>query len=539
MFAPPSQRNGEVILKEVFVRKVKSRSGLWDVKLLVTGFVVAALAVTNVSLVRGQGPAHDDSVLRESQLHSRQDAAKELAMKITEPFIFAAVGDIIVRRPVAQLDDAGFQDLVKVMRAADMTYANMEGPIIDQSDPNYHGPRTGGPKSIIDDLKLMGIRVMTTANNHSYDGGNEGIFMTNRLLDAAGITHAGTGKDLTEARQAQYGITPKGTIGVVGIFAIDTGSLPPSSRENDARVNWPGTNPLHVTPYNIVTTDQMASLHKIRDASYAHRSEVTVPVLPTPPGESPNELFLMGSWFKVGDKTGSLNYKMEQRDIDGIMQSIRFGKQNSDFMIVAVHCHQNSFSYQAYSHDNSTPDFLVDLAHMAIDNGADAFVGTGVHTLRGVEIYKGKPIFYGVSNFFFHDLPTIFITDPSRPRPAKIETGWGAGPVGEERGGGAEFGPDDREVLLTTSRYEGGKLVEVRLYPVDLGIDGTRPISRAGDPTTPSPEQAQRILKLVRDLSKPFGTTISIENNVGVIRVAQTVPQTGAKQSGADRGGAQ
>jgi hypothetical protein len=30
------------------------------------------------------------------------------------------------------------------MRAADSTYANMEGPIIDESDPNYHG-QVGGP----------------------------------------------------------------------------------------------------------------------------------------------------------------------------------------------------------------------------------------------------------------------------------------------------------------------------------------------------------------------------------------------------------
>ena len=77
-------------------------------------------------------------------------------------------------------------------------------------------------------------------------------------------------------------------------------------------------------------------------------------------------------------------------------------------------------------------------------------------------------------------------------------------------------------MLLTTSRYEGGKLVEVRLYPVDGGIDGTRPVSKAGLPMTASPEQAQRILKLVQDLSRPFGTTISIEDNVGVIHVAQT-----------------
>jgi poly-gamma-glutamate synthesis protein (capsule biosynthesis protein) len=80
---------------------------------------------------------------------------------------------------VGQLGDAGFQALTKVMRAADSTYANMEGPIIDESDPNYHGPQVGGPKTIIDDLKAMGIRVMTTANNHTMDGGSEGMFMTN------------------------------------------------------------------------------------------------------------------------------------------------------------------------------------------------------------------------------------------------------------------------------------------------------------------------------------------------------------------------
>ena len=39
-----------------------------------------------------------------------------------------------------------------------------------------------------------------------------------------------------------------------------------------------------------------------------------------------------------------------------------------------------------------------------------------------------------------------------------------------------------------------------------------------GIPMTPSPEVAQRILKKMQTLSKPFGTTITIENNVGVIR---------------------
>jgi poly-gamma-glutamate capsule biosynthesis protein CapA/YwtB (metallophosphatase superfamily) len=403
------------------------------------------------------------------------------------------------------LGDAGFQALTKVMRAADSTYANMEGPIIDESDPNYHGPPAGGPKTIIDDLKAMGIRVMTTANNHTMDGGSDGLFMTNRFLDEARITHAGSGKDLAEARRAQVGITPKGTIGVVGMYSIDPSSYPGPTRHSDARDKWPGLNPLHVTPYNIVTAEHLASLRKIRDASYTHRSEVTVPVAPVPANESPNELMLFGTRYKVGEKVGSLTYTIDPRDLEGMMRSIRVGKQNSDFMVVAIHAHQNSFSYQAYSHDNSTPNFLIELAHKAVDNGADVFVGHGVHTLRGVEIYKGKPIFYGVASFVQHEGPAIEITDPARS------------PVAQQ-----SRQPDNKEVLLTTSRYEGGKLVEVRLYPVDCGIDGTRPVSKAGLPMTPSPEQGRRILEHIQDLSRPFGTTISIEDNVGVIRVGQT-----------------
>ena len=483
------------------MRTIISRSGLKNQKLAATALVATALVGTCVTLAWGQGALEGDVALP----LARRDAAKELAMKITEPFTFAAVGDIIIRRPVGQLNDAGFQALTTVMRAADATYANMEGPIVDASDPNYHGPAAGGPKSIIDDVKAMGIRVMTTANNHTMDGGIEGMFMTNRLLDAASITHAGSGKDLAEARRAGVGITPKGTIGVVGMYSTDPSSNPGWTRYTDARDKWPGLNALRVTPYNVVTPEQMASLRQIRDAAYAHRSEVRVPVAPASANERPNELVLFGTRYKVGDKVGSLTYTIDPRDLDGIMRSIRVGKQNADFMVVAIHAHQNSFSYQAYSHDNSTPDFLIELAHKAIDNGADVFVGHGVHTLRGVEIYKGKPIFYGVASFIQHEGPAIEVTDPSRA------------PVAQQ-----SRQPDNKEVLLTTSRYEGGKLVEVRLYPVDAGIDGTRPVSKAGLPMTPSPGEAQRILKLVQDLSKPFGTKISIEGNVGVIHLAES-----------------
>jgi hypothetical protein len=446
-------------------------------------------------LLRGQGAAQGDSV---AQL-VRHDPSRELAMKITQPFTFAAVGDIIIRRPVGE-GDAGYQALAKVMREADMTYANMEGPILDEA--NFRGPLAGGPKSVVDELKRMGVRIMTDANNHTLDAGLEGMFESHRLLDEAGIVHAGSGKNLADARQARIAVTPKGTVAAIGMYSIDPSSNN-RSRFTDATENMPGLNPLHVTPYNVVTAEHMQALKKIRDAIYARRPEVHVPVAPVAADEPAGRLRLFQTAFTVGPHPGDLTYEMDPADLKGIITSVRVGKQLADFLVVAIHCHQNSFAFQAYSQDHSTPNFLIELAHQVIDNGADAFVGHGVHNLRGVEIYKGKPIFYGVSSFFYHR--------GAAPEITSLSAGAGAG-VNELE--------DNLETLLTTSRFEDGKLVEVRLYPADLGQDRTRPISRSGTPSTPSPEMARRVLERLQALSKQFGTTISIENGVGVIRIA-------------------
>ena len=189
-------------------------------------------------------------------------------------------------------------------------------------------------------------------------------------------------------------------------------------------------------------------------------------------------------------------------------------------MIVTIHCHQNSHAYQQYSFDSDVPDFLVELAHKAIDNGADVFIGHGVHTLRGVEIYKGKPIFYGVSNFINE------LAQSSVPQnPGGELTQAEASNLDPE---GFPFTTSNNlEALLTTSHYEGGHLTEVKLFPVDLGRDRKRPLSRQGIPMTPSPEVARQILEKVQTISKPFGTTISIEDNVGVIHVAQNEAHRG------------
>ena len=73
------------------------------------------------------------------------------------------------------------------------------------------------------------------------------------------------------------------------------------------------------------------------------------------------------------------------------------------------------------------------------------------------------------------------------------------------------------ESVIAVSRYDKNQLTEVRLYPIDLGWS-QRPADR-GVPRMASPEMAQAILQHLQKMSTQYGTTIKIENNVGVIRL--------------------
>jgi hypothetical protein len=108
------------------------------VKRLATGLAIGGMTLGAGAPLDGQGARMGDAVLRTAQ----HDPASELAMKITAPFTFAAVGDIAIQRPIAEINDPRFQTLFSVMRAADMTYANMEGPLEDDK--------------LVNDLKGMG-----------------------------------------------------------------------------------------------------------------------------------------------------------------------------------------------------------------------------------------------------------------------------------------------------------------------------------------------------------------------------------------------
>jgi poly-gamma-glutamate synthesis protein (capsule biosynthesis protein) len=58
--------------------------------------------------------------------------------------------------------------------------------------------------------------------------------------------------------------------------------------------------------------------------------------------------------------------------------------------------------------------YELEVAHAAIDAGADAVVGHHAHILRGVELYRGRPVFHGLGNF-------VTVTDALTPAAAGVE----------------------------------------------------------------------------------------------------------------------
>ena len=167
-------------------------------------------------------------------------------------------------------------------------------------------------------------------------------------------------------------------------------------------------------------------------------------------------------------------------------------------------------------------DFLPVLFHNVIDAGADVVAGHGSHALRGIEIYKGRPIFYGLSTFLFQGY--ILSTQDGRDARNLDPRFTSRGETQVRLNGSAPPGVVDKTGLLgnwdvsilPVMTYEGGRVKEIRIYPIDVRRGAQ--LKQSGLPRIAPPELGRRILELMRELSTPFGTDITIEGNVGVIR---------------------
>lgn len=430
------------------------------------------------------------------------------AMTVPDGFTFAAAGDMIgPYHDIPKPEDPGFAQVAALFRGADVAYANQEGSIFDIKDfRGYPAAENGGGyplqrSQFARDMKAMGISLVSKANNHATDWGSDGLAATVGWLTAAGVTQAGAGEGLEAARAPAYLQTVKGRVALVSTastFPPMAVAGPPVTRFDAASRARMGISPLHVREVGVVTPQQLQTLRQIAG--------------PLDFGGSPqsNEVRLSDQVFRAGSKPGTV-WEANRDDQDAIIASVKAARTKAKFVVFSIHAHQTAghqdkggapyepmmlhWANEAASAEDPRPaNFEPALFHAAIDAGADAVVRTGPHVLGGIEIYKGKPIFYSLGSLFFDFRGKRTYTTPT--------------------GQVMNFPDGYFQTVIPVTRYAHGRIDEIRLYPFAIQVGGPA----GGMPHPASPDEARRILENLKSMSAAFGTKISIQNGIGVIR---------------------
>ena len=238
-------------------------------------------------------------------------------------------------------------------RAADIVFSNLECCLYEP--PNRHAvenegffasPEIGGKA-----LRAAGIAVVGMANNVNY--GEAAITASLARLDELGIAHTGAGANVKAAR----------TPAIVTRNGVRYGFLQRSS------VYWPTNHEAGPDSTGIAVirahTAYQVPMHK------------TQPEIP--PMNRPGIPPIIVTW------TDPDYLRRFAEDVTSL-------RAQADIVVASLHwgLHKEVFAY------------MRELAHAAIDAGADIVIGHGPHYSLPVEAYRGRPIFYGLGSFSFH-----------------------------------------------------------------------------------------------------------------------------------------
>jgi hypothetical protein len=246
-----------------------------------------------------------------------------------------------------------FARIGEELRAADFVFANLECCLYQP--PGGHTVEHEGffadPGIAGEALRIGGIGAVGLANNVNYGG--TAITSSIAQLDRLGIAHTGAGVDLAAARAPA--IVSRGGLRV-GVLQRSSVYWP-TNHEASARAGGIAVIPGH-TAYQVP----------------AHKARPEMPPM-NRPGIPP----VIVTWA-------------DRKYLAAFAEDIAALRREAD--IVVASCH--------WGLGEEVLDYMHEIAHAAIDAGADIVVGHGPHYSLPVEVYRGKPVFYGLGSFSFH-----------------------------------------------------------------------------------------------------------------------------------------
>src|SRR5215510_1748318 len=259
-------------------------------------------------------------------------------------FSLMLLGDVMPTRRLAVFGEERYLELRKLCTGADATFANLETSVHRYLEGHQNisgGTYMTTEPQLLDDLKWLGVNFVSTANNHAYDYGEEGVVATCRYLDAAGIVHAGSGRHLREARAPAYLDTQRGRIALIAM----TATMPPHSIAGAQRPDTPGRagiNPLRHSASYVVDERGLDELRRLGlglgfDAANQRRKNLG-DAKQRHGADNKNEYSFGGMRFEIGDRFG-IRTVANPRDVAENLQQIKEARRMTDWLVVSLHCH--------------------------------------------------------------------------------------------------------------------------------------------------------------------------------------------------------
>jgi len=424
---------------------------------------------------------------------------------------FIATGDSFMTRRLPEGGYPGFAEIQQIINDHDVRFNNLEITIHNQE--GYPAAFSGGTwamaePEILDDLNQYGFNLYNTANNHSFDYSCGGAVATARNLRQRNMVFAGTGETLLEASAPAYLDTSNARVALVAASSSFHESAAAGNR-TASMIGRPGLNPLRFKTTYHVEQRYFDTLKEIADKTYMNAAKLESIARGYSNPLPEDELNFGGLSFKLDTKTEKHTVPL-QKDMDRILAGICEARSQADYVLVSIHAH----IWEGL--DTTAPaEFLKIFAHQCIDAGADAILGHGPHELQGIEIYKGKPIFYSLGNFIFQTetvrlQPADAFENKGLPRDATVDE------LMDLRSKNGTCGYCVQENIwrsvMAGFTAQDGKITQIQLYPITLHMDAPR--NKRG---TPELAKDDAVLHHLAKLSEPFGTKLRIENNVAFI----------------------
>lgn len=412
-------------------------------------------------------------------------------------------GDALITRDLSIYTEPEFLRIRDLFQSSDVGFVNLEmlfhsydGDIIPAAESG--GTHMGAEPRVAQELVWLGVDVVSRANNHTMDYGAGGMRATSQAIEAVGIRHAGAGENLALARAPAYVETAGGRVALISVASTFPSHMRAGAQRSDMR-GRPGLSPLRFETVHVVGRAQLGALREVRDQLGLGGSA------------RGDTLTLFDRTFVAGDEP-AVYTRPHPGDLAEILAVVRDARRQADWVIVTSHTHEGKGSRDV------PPDFLVEFAHQVIDAGADVFTGHGPHILRGVEIYRGKPILYSLSDLIRQNQTVPFLPADSYeglglPADALPADWYDARAELPGRAWRQSRSYHDSSVAVVEFR-EGG-LHRIRLHPVVLGYQAPRP--QRGRPMHAVGEDAERVIQTLQRLSESFGTRIEFEDGIGVI----------------------